>query len=506
MDKKKSILNIVVSITSKLLTMVMVIVVKRFLIRYCGNEVNGLNAMYISIVGFMAVAELGVGSAITFCMYRPVVENDTAKVAALYGLFKRLYLIIGGIILGCGLLIAPFIHVFARDYAELDVNLTYTFTLMLFSVVMTYIFGAKTALFNAYKNNYITTAISQGGLLFQYILQIVTLVTIGTLEAYLLCRIVASATQWLVTEILARRKYGAIICNKQSLDVATKNEVVKNIKAMFMHRVGYVLVNTLDSVIIAAFVGVVVLGEYSNYMMILTSLSGVLRLIFTSLTSILGHMFAKENREVAKEYFETFHYVNFFVGIVFFLGYYAIIDNLVAILFAADLVVEKSMSFVITVNGFVQFMRESSLVFRDATGTFYNDRWKPIAEGVANVIFSILLVKRFGVVGVIAATIVTNLLICHVVEPYVLYRFAFMTSPKKYYIRNYCCIFIFIVSVALMDHWMLNLSSQWYELLANGMLSVCVSVIVCLVVLPLHKTAVRCLIQKKENRQNGTFN
>ena len=176
MDKRKSVLNVSVSIGFKLITMVMVIVVKRYLIRFCGNEVNGLNALYLSVVGFLAVAELGVGSAITFCMYRPIVEGDHDQVSALYRLFRRLYLIIGGIILVSGLATTPFIPYFAKDYAQLDVNLYTTFVIMLISVVVTYFFGAETALINAYKNNYITTAITSGGIVLQYILQIIVLI------------------------------------------------------------------------------------------------------------------------------------------------------------------------------------------------------------------------------------------------------------------------------------------------------------------------------------------
>lgn len=143
MDKKKSILNVAVSICGKLITMVMSIVVKRFLILYCGNEMNGLNALYLSIIGFMSVAELGVGSAITFSMYKPVVENNIAKVSALYGLYRRLYFIIGALIFAIGLVMAPFVHVFARDYEQVDVNFSYTFMLMLVSTVLTYLYGAK---------------------------------------------------------------------------------------------------------------------------------------------------------------------------------------------------------------------------------------------------------------------------------------------------------------------------------------------------------------------------
>ena len=155
MDKKKSILNISVSISFKIVTVIMAIWVKRILIQTCGNEVNGLNALYGSIIGFLAVAELGVGSAISFCMYKPIVEGEQDKVAALYHLFRRVYLVIGGVILAAGLILTPFIRYFARDYALIDVNFYTTFLLSLVAVVISYLFGAKTALINAYKNNYI---------------------------------------------------------------------------------------------------------------------------------------------------------------------------------------------------------------------------------------------------------------------------------------------------------------------------------------------------------------
>ena len=82
MDKKKGLLNIVSSVGFKIITMVMTIVVKRMLIQHCGNDVNGLNAFYISIIGFLSIAELGIGSAISYCMYKPIVSGDFDYVAA----------------------------------------------------------------------------------------------------------------------------------------------------------------------------------------------------------------------------------------------------------------------------------------------------------------------------------------------------------------------------------------------------------------------------------------
>ena len=465
----------------KLITAIIVIVVRRLLIQYCGNEINGLNSLYISIIGFLSVAELGVGTAISFCMYKPIVEGDANKVSALYHLIRRLYLIIGGVILAAGLLVMPFLPIFARDYIQLDINIYSSFLLMLISIVITYLFGAKTALINAYKDNYITTTINSVGQTIQYVLQIVALLTTHSFYWYLICRIVAGFAQWIATEWVARKNYFEILANKQGVDRDTKQEVTKNTKAMFMHKVGTLLVNSTDNVIISMFVGIAALGEYSNYNVVLKSLAGILTLVFTSLTSVFGHLYAKENKIVARKYYEVFCILNFILGTVFYLGYYAIIDNLVSILFATDLVLERSISTVITLNGFVQFLRRNTLTFREATGTYFYDRWKPIVEGILNLILSVAFAHWIGVTGVIVATIVTNLLICHVVEPYVLYKHAFETSPRQYYIKNYSMILLFCVAMALLDSVMQITGNQWTQLLINGFISVGISSLVCLV-------------------------
>ncbi len=479
MDKRRGIANVAISVFFKVILLVLNILIRRYLIRYIGNEINGLNSLYISILDFLSVAELGVGIAITFCMYKPIVEGDSDKVSALYGLFTKLYWIIGGIILVGGCAIMPALPFIAKDYQDVDVNLYLTFGLMLLSVVLSYAFSAKTSLINAYKNNYITTTIASCGQILQIGAQIVVVIMTRSFVWFLVCRSGAMALQWIATEIIARVKYGDVIHNRQRIDAETKKEVTKNIKALFMHKIGGVLVNTADSLIISAFIGIVILGKYSNYVTIMSAMTGVLMLCFTPLTSVIGHMCIEESKEQVRKYLNFFHTFNFVLGLIFFLGYYAVIDNLVAILFAGDLELAKSISFVITVNYFVQFMRQSTLLFRDATGTFYYDRWKPIVEGVLNAGLSILFVwvfpAEYNVVGVIVATIITNVFICHVVEPHVLYKHVFETSTKDYYIRNYGYMILFTAVLVAMHFCLVQNDSQWVELLMNGGISLAFS-------------------------------
>ena len=496
MDKKRGAKNVAVSIAFRILILVADVLVRRFLIQYIGNGFNGINSLYKSILNFLAVAELGVGSAITFCMYKPIVEGDTDKVSALYGLFTKLYLIIGGIIAVVGCAIMPALPYLAKDYQSVNVNLYLTFALMLLSVVMTYMFSSKISLINAYKNNYVTTTISSLGQLLQCGLQIIVLILTKSFVWYLVCRIVAVAIQWGVTELIARRKHSVIIKNKQRIDDVTKQEVTKNVKAMFMHKIGGVLVNTADSIIISAFIGIVILGKYSNYTTIMVAMTGVLTLCFSPLTSVIGHMFVEENIDTAKKYHSFFHTFNFVLGVVFFLGYYSVIDYLVVFLFGgSDLKMVRAVSFIITLNYFIQFLRQATMLFRDATGTFYNDRWKPLFEGVLNIGLSIGCVYLFNyiwgaelaVVGVIFATIITNLTICHIVEPHVLFKYAFKSGTKNYYVKNYAYILVFTAALVAMHFCTVNLSSGVASLFANGFISIALSLPICIAAAMLDK-------------------
>lgn len=474
MDKKKSILNVTISITSKIIFLIFSIIVRKFLIKYAGNDANGVYSLYTSIISFLAVAELGVGTAINFSMYKPIIENDTKKVSALYNLYKKIYLIAGTIIFVAGIAIFPMLPILAKDYSS-NFSLHLTFFIMLVNVVLTYIYSCKTSLINAYKNNYVTTLINSLTMVLREIIQIIVLYWTGSFELYLLACIGSTLLEWLLTKIYVSTKYKTIVNSKEKVDTETKKEIIKNTKAMFMHKIGGLLVNTADSVIISSFIGVVVLGLYSNYVIIVTALQSVLSLLFTSLTSIIGHLCAVGDINEEKKYFKFMYFLNFTTGLIFYLGFYAIADNIITLCFGPYLIIDRSVVFIMTVNYFIQYLRLTVLVYRDATGTFYYDRWKPIIEGPVNVVLSILFVFWFGVAGVIIATVITNVLICDIIEPYALYKYGFKQKTIKYYILNYSLILVFVGALFVLHYCMQNFNNDWFELFVNGNIAVVIA-------------------------------
>lgn len=484
MDKRKGIQNVAVSLFFKILLTGAAIFERRLLIEYAGNDVNGLNSLFTSIIGFLSVAELGIGGAITFCMYKPIVEGELNTVTALYQLFKKLYFCVGILIAVAGLALTPFLNVFAKGYETINENIYVTFILMLISVVLTYTYSAKTSLLNAHKCEYITTTINSTGMIVQYILQIFVLIKTRSFTNYLICRIVAVLFQWIITEIVAKKRYDGICEAKPCpLDQETKHEVTRSIKAAFMHKIGTVLVNSADGIIISTLIGVAILGKYSNYTVIVTAMFGIITLFFTPLTSVIGHCCVSEDKEKIVKYFEVFYSFNLCIGLIFFMGYYSIIDDLVVLCFGEGLVLERTVPFIVSVNYFVQFMRKSTILFRDATGTFYYDRYKPIFEGALNIVLSIVLAHTMGIVGVIVATIITNLLICHVVEPLVLYKHKFFKSPIKHYVKRYASLLSFPFIILLQDAIMISTKNHLINLIVNGVRSVLFSLILCAILL-----------------------
>lgn len=501
MDKRKGILNIGTSIVSRIVLLLATLFVRRLLIMYIGNEANGLNSLYASIIGMLSVAELGVGSAIVFSMYKPIVDGDDRTVTALYRLYRRLYRIIGAVILAAGMAVMPFLPRLIKDYENIGFNVFVPYLLTLISVFLSYMYGAKTSLIQAYKDNYIIAEIVTVTGLLRSAMQIAAILIFRSYTAYLICSIIETGMVWIMTDRAVRKQHPEIVGLEISdavLGEETKRVVSTNIKAMFLHKIGAVMVGAVDSLIISAFIGVAILGKYSNYTAITSAMFGVIVLFFTPLTSVIGHMCATQSSDNIRRYFDYFYSLNYVLGVVFFLGYYAVIDNLIAILFGPGLNLDWKVSFVITLNSFISYMRNAQLLFRDAAGAFYYDRWKPFFEGVSNLILSVILVKALpedlSVVGVVAATIITSLLICDIVEPHILFKYVFKQPAEGFCFKNYSYIAAFTVCLIIMEKLKISFDGEAAEMFVNGIISTGISAVLLLAVSIADKTFRRELI------------
>ncbi len=481
MNKKKALINIGTSVIFKLLLLVVSIFARRYLVNILGTEATGIYSLYISIIGFLSIAELGIGTAITFSMYKPIVEGDKDLVSGLYHLYKKAYSIIFILMLIIGVALTPFLPYMMKNQTG-TFNIYITYLIFLSGTLVTYFYAYKTSFINAHLDNYVTTTILSVGKIFEAILQIIVLLTTKSFVLFLSTILIANIFQWIATQIVFKYKYSHLINKNKDISVEVKEDVVKKTKAMFFHKIGGHLGNSIDGVVISAFVGISLLGIFSNYTMIATTMIGILSLIFTSIISIIGHSYAKSTKEIYHRQFKPIYLINYIIALIFFLGFYATIDNVIAIIYGKELLISHNIVFIITLNYFIVFMRRATLSFRDASGLFYNDRYKPLITGVVNLILSLIFVFIWGIVGVLLATIIANLFIAQIVEAYVLYKHGFEKSPKKYFFYHYSGLVLFLGGILLF-----NLipfkeqTNQFIAFLINGFTAVGIAVAILLI-------------------------
>lgn len=483
MNKNKAFINIITSTVFKLVLLVVSLFLRRYLLKYLGTEAVGLFSLFTSILGFLAIAELGIGTAITFSMYKPMVENDDDKISGLYFLYRKIYIIISIVMLTLGGIVAIFIPALAKDSTGVF-NIRIPFILFLISTITTYLYAHKTSFINANLDNYITVSIRSIGLILEAILQIIVLAFVAKsnlrlgFTLFILVILFSHLIQWIFTEIIFNYKYKKQINNNKVLSKEVIDDVTEKTKAMFFHKIGVILVNTTDSLIISSAISVAILGIYTNYITLATGMVGMLALVFSSITSILGHSYAKNTKEVFKEQFNFLYLFNYVLAFIFFLGFYAVVDKSILLIFSKDnnLIMSNTIVVVITLNYFIQFMRQTVMVFKDASGLFYYDRYKPLFEGIINLILSLIFVKFWGIIGVLLATILTNLFITHVVEPFVLFKYGFEKKPITYFLYNYIGIGLFIVAVIIFNLIPFKDSNNIIiDLLVRGFTSVAIS-------------------------------
>lgn len=480
-DKKKSLLNISVAVILKIVLLIMAFLVRSALIKILGDEYNGINSLFLSILGVLSIAELGIGTAITFCMYKPIIDANDQKVAALYNLFKKLYRIISAIVLVFGLIFSIFLTVLAKDYSISNIQLYTYFYVFLLSSILSYYCGAKSSLICAYKNNFVATIIYSGSILIQNIIQIVVLFIFKSFFAYLIARVIAVCIQNICLDIYTKKKHKSIISTKNKIDSDTKKDLKKNIGALVLHKITSQIFSSVDSLVISSMFGIILLGKYSNYFLILNSMNEVLKLIFTSLSSIIGQYLLKKDKEESYNFYRFMNSVNIVVGFIFYLGYYSVVNEIISICFGDNLLLEKNLIILLTITYYSQFIRQACANFKDAAGLFYKDRFIVLVAAALNIILSIVLAKFIGISGVIVATLVLVLVIYHPVDSFILHKYQFSKRCYKDLFYKLSSIVLFCGGIFIFNKIDLDISNIYLKLLCNGCISILISISLVLI-------------------------
>jgi len=427
--------NIVFGQIGNLITQLLGFILRGIFIAHLGDTLNGVNALYTSILSVLSMAELGIGTALNYSLYKPVAEKNYEKIKSYMLLYKKAYRVIGLVIAVLGLALSPFLPYLVKQPEGVTVrDLTLYYYIFLFNTVSSYFVAYKYSLVNAEQKNYIQTNVITITKMITVSLQIIVILTTGDFYLYLLTAAAVELLQKIFVSIYLDRMYPYLKeKNIEKLSKEETGEIVRKTKALVYHKVGDVARLQTDSMIISGFISVTIGGFVDNYKMVMNSAANVVNIIFNSVLSSFGNLIATESKEKQYRLFKVYRFAACWIYGFAAVGFALLLTPLIQLWLGK----EKTLAFFVVLCIIIDFYFKGERIvlsnFKTAAGVFEQDKYLSLIQGIVNLIISILLVQKIGVAGVYIGTIISGL-IANITKPVIIYRVILEKPVKEYFV------------------------------------------------------------------------
>lgn len=445
MRLKNSIRNSIMSIIANVITILLGFITQRIFIQNLGIEYTGINSLFTNVISMLAITELGMGTAIISNLYKPISEGDEIRIKALMDFYKKCYRIIAIVFFSIGIISMFFLKNIVGE-VSIKENIYFIFFLFLMDTVCSYLLTYKRSILYADQKNYIINIVHIGYLIIMNTIQIIILMVFHNYITYLIIRIIFRVTENVVLTIIANKMYPYIKGKKiEDIGKDTFNDIIKKIKGLFFHKVGGVLVLGTSNIIISAFLGVKMVGIYSNYYIIINAINQLLAQVYYSLTASVGDLLTEGNKEKAYHIYRDLNFLNFVFSSVCAIGFFNTVQPFIKVWLGNEEYLLSTIVLIpLSINFYIQNMRKATTAFKDAAGIFHVDRYIPIVESIINLIIAISLVNIIGIAGVFIGTIISSLVLFLYSYPKFVYKPLFNKSCKSY-IKEHIEYFIITV-------------------------------------------------------------
>lgn len=420
-----------ISVTGQILAMAIAFPARIIFINYLNTEYLGLNSLFSNIITLLSLADLGIGTAIVFSLYKPISDNNIREIQELLNFYKKMYTFIGLTVFILGICILPFLKFIAKDNGVGDVK--FLFLLFVLNASISYFFSYKRSIIIAYQKNYVVNLIHYCIVILMNIVQMLVLFLFENYTLFLLVSIFFTVVENIVISIISNKMYPVLFKRNDFKISETKlKELIQNIKAIVLHKIGSAVILGTDNIIISMNLGVYWVGLYSNYYLLINSITSIINQMFNSITASVGNLLLDKNQSKKEEIFNKINFFNYWIISVFSICIFVSIESFVKIWVGHKFLLPYNTVLILIFLFYVMNMRNAVLVYKSAAGLFKQDKYKPIVEGILNIIFSLVLVRIFGISGVIFGTLLSVICTSLWIEPFIVYKYIFKKSLYIY--------------------------------------------------------------------------
>lgn len=471
-----SVLNIMTGIGGFLINTILGFVCRIVFVYCLSAEYLGVNGLFTNILSMLSLAELGVGGAIVYALYKPLAVNDENKIASLVQLYGKAYQIIGSVIAIIGLFLMPFLKIIITEQPDISESLYLLYGINLFNTVLTYFFSYRTSLLIAAQRNYIVAGVNYVITIIQSVLQIIFLLIFRNYLVYLLIQTVGTITYNFIASRIAVKQFPFIVNKDISpLPKDEKKIIFKNVCDLMIYKVSGLLVNSTDNILITFFGGLSTTGVASNYTLLVNTLNSLLGQVFNGLTASIGNHNASETEEKKFEMFNFLNMMNFWIFGWAALGIYFCSSDLVKLCFGEEYLLTPDIPFVLALNFFTVGMMNAIWTYKHTLGLFHYGRFVQVFTGIFNIVFSVVMGTYWGLFGILFATFIARLLTNVWYDIYVVYKHGFGKSPILYLKRIIKYLIVLFVTALLCNISFLMLNDM-------GVIQTLIKIVLCSII------------------------
>lgn len=436
-----SIKNSITSFVGNIITFTFAFVGQILFIRILGVEYNGLNGLFNNVLTILNLFELGIGTSITYNLYKYVKNNNKEIIKSIMQFYKKSYYYIALIVFIVGLLLMPFLSYIVK--VTVNINLYVIYLLFLINTASVYFVSYKRNLLVASQKNYIINIVNIGYVVILNIVQILILYLTKNYYIYLIIKIICAILENIIISIIVNKMYPYMLeKNIKPLNKNIKKNITNRVKALIIHKTSATVTNGTDNILISIFLGITTVGIYTNYNYIISAIKKLFSNIISNLIPSIGNLLVEDNKEKNYQTFKKIKFLNIWITTFTSTCLLLLIEPVIELFIGKSYILDKAVLIVLIINYFQTMMRNNFATFKDAGGIWVEDKYVPLIQLSINLISSIILLKLMGLKGVFVGTILSSLVLWFYSYPKFVYKKLFNKKIVDYYKEMFTTLII----------------------------------------------------------------
>lgn len=432
---KNALRNVVWSYIYSGIGQVFPFVIRTMIIRFLGMEYLGINSLFTAILQVINVSELGIGQALSISLYRPVAQKNDKLVSSLLSLYAYLYRILGLAVVVLGIILIPFLPWLTQGEYPEEINIVLVYLIYLLQSVATYwVHPYCNAAFMANQRLEIVNKYQSVVWIVIYTTQIIVIYCCRSYYLYIVLLPIASILCGCLNRIGMRRcfpEYQIRKIRKEDFDQYYLKKLFRNTGAMALSKIRVVFRSSFDTIVISTVIGIEMVAKYQNYILVMTVPLMLIGSLMVGILPTFGNGVALETKESNLEVNRLIAFLVHWISTIFaafllcfyqpfmklWVGEAALLSDMSAILFVCYF--------------YIRAMSEVNILARNGSGVWWEGKWIAVAESLMNLVLNVILVRVWGVEGIILATIVSMLVLNIPFETYYVYKYYYKASVRK---------------------------------------------------------------------------